>query len=388
MKITRIGLGLLFLTICVLTANSQNAGTLKIDYIQSESIQKNIFGDTARQKVIVYLPPSYEKTDIDYPVLYFLTGSFAEVDWMINGTFQGLKMHESLDSLIQNKIIREMIVVIATSKVNLTKDIRMPTFYKNSLVNGNWEDFIVNDLITHIDSTYRTIDKPIARGITGHSLGGYGTLRLSLLHPDKFGYAYSVAFGMTDAPLIWGDNNDLILNEIEYYRWKGQYELLKESKNVSFEKGIELFIKTAEDKKMVWPLAKGTSLAPISDLTPPFFYIPLKSEKDSILFDIDVFNEFKDNPDLYFDSMLTAYNKCENRQLMRVVLEVGLYDGEMFIDGCNYISSQLIENKIPHEVLYTNFAHANQLRYRIENYMIPYFSRHLGIYRCEKLHNP
>jgi len=54
---------------------------------------------------------------------------------------------------------------------------------------------------------------------------------------------------------------------------------------------------------MVWPFAKGTSLVPIRDLTPPFFYFPLKSVKDSILFDADVFNEFKDNPDLYFDSI-------------------------------------------------------------------------------------
>jgi len=45
---------------------------------------------------------------------------------------------------------------------------------------------------------------------------------------------------MTDASSIWGDNNDLVLNEMEYYRWKGQYELLKESKNASFEQEIDM----------------------------------------------------------------------------------------------------------------------------------------------------
>lgn len=388
MKTSKIGLILLLFSFCTITAKSQDTGTLIFDYIDSECIKNNIFGDTAKQKVIVYLPPSYYKTDMDYPVLYYLTGSFTEVDWMINGTFQGLKMNESLDSLILHSVIREMIVVIVTAKVNLTENIRMPTFYKNSPVNGNWEDFIIKELIPHVDNKYRTINEPIARGITGHSMGGYGTLRFSLLYPDKFGYAYSLAFGMTDNPLVWGHNDDIILSEKEYYRWKGQYKLLQVSKGASLEQGLELFRKTAEDKKMVWPLAMGTSLAPIMDLTPPFYYIPLRADKDSILFDTLIFNEFRDYPDLYFNTMLKGYNECKNKKLVRLVLEVGLYDMPMFIDGCNHISSQLIKNKIPHEVLYTNFAHSNQLRYRIENYMLPYFSRHLGLYRGQKLYNP
>ena len=49
-----------------------------------------------------------------------------------------------------------------------------------------WEDYMVRDLIGHVDSTYRTIAGREGRAINGLSMGGYGALMLGLRHPDLF----------------------------------------------------------------------------------------------------------------------------------------------------------------------------------------------------------
>ena len=65
--------------------------------------------------------------------------------------------------------------------------------YSNSLTTGDWEDFIAKDLIAYIDSHYRTIADRTARGLAGHSMGGYGTLRVGMKHPEAFSALYAMS---------------------------------------------------------------------------------------------------------------------------------------------------------------------------------------------------
>ena len=60
------------------------------------------------------------------------------------------------------------------------------SFYANSITMGNWEDFIVRDVVGYVDGHYRTLASPAHRGIAGHSMGGYGALTLGFRHPDVF----------------------------------------------------------------------------------------------------------------------------------------------------------------------------------------------------------
>lgn len=51
------------------------------------------------------------------------------------------------------------------------------SFYVNSPVTGNWEDYLVNDVITYIDTNYRTLAKSSGRGLPcGHGTGDSKTL--------------------------------------------------------------------------------------------------------------------------------------------------------------------------------------------------------------------
>ena len=49
------------------------------------------------------------------------------------------------------------------------------------------EDYIVVDLIQHIDDKYRTLAKREARAISRESAGGFGAMELALRHKDLFG---------------------------------------------------------------------------------------------------------------------------------------------------------------------------------------------------------
>lgn len=62
--------------------------------------------------------------------------------------------------------------------------------YSNSVTIGDWETFVAEELVGYIDSHYRTIAKPASRGLAGHSMGGYGTIRLAMKKPGVFSSIY------------------------------------------------------------------------------------------------------------------------------------------------------------------------------------------------------
>ena len=61
------------------------------------------------------------------------------------------------------------------------------SFYTNSVTTGNWADFIAKDLVEYINSNYRTLSQRESRGVIGHSMGGYGGVKLGMLYSEVFG---------------------------------------------------------------------------------------------------------------------------------------------------------------------------------------------------------
>lgn len=54
-----------------------------------------------------------------------------------------------------------------------------------------YEDYVVHDVLAHVDETYRTRTDREGRGIGGVSMGGLGALSLAMRHPDVFSVAVS-----------------------------------------------------------------------------------------------------------------------------------------------------------------------------------------------------
>src|SRR5688572_25940800 len=183
-RLVSIGLG-------VAAAHGPLAGqsSLVVDSVTSPGLASNVVGDSPVRRTLVYLPPSYRR-DLTrrYPVLYLLHGATSlPVEW-VDGTYQGLDLRVSLDSLVTASAIPEMIVVMPDANNALEAG-----FYANSPATGNWEDFVVRDLVRHVDRTYRTVDRASQRALVGHSMGGFGALAIGFNHPDVFGLIYAIS---------------------------------------------------------------------------------------------------------------------------------------------------------------------------------------------------
>ena len=152
--------------------------------VHGASLEGNLEGDSPDRGVIVYLPPSYAKTPSRrYPVLYALHGySINNEKWTTE-----IRTPQTIEGAFAMGA-REMIVVIADAQT-----LHNGSMYSNSVTTGNWEDFISHDLVSYIDKHYRTIANRASRGIAGHSMGGYGTVRIAMRHPDVFSVFYAMS---------------------------------------------------------------------------------------------------------------------------------------------------------------------------------------------------
>lgn len=69
------------------------------------------------------------------------------------------------------------------------------SWYTNSATKpaDRFEDYIVKDLVSEVDGRYRTIREKRARAIAGLSMGGYGSVKMALKHPELFAFAGSLS---------------------------------------------------------------------------------------------------------------------------------------------------------------------------------------------------
>jgi len=161
-------------------------GTVERIKIHGKLLEGNLSGDSADRYVSIYLPASYKtNTKRRYPVVYFLHG-YTDDD----AKFYGFKKHwmalpPILDAVFAQDPKREMIVVTPDAYTRF-----QGSMYSNSITTGNWEDFVAKELVAYIDNHYRTISKKESRGLCGHSMGGYGALRIGEKDPDVFSTVY------------------------------------------------------------------------------------------------------------------------------------------------------------------------------------------------------
>lgn len=137
----------------------------------------------------VYLPPDYAASGRRYPVVYLLHGyTDDESGWVQFG-----EIGQAADAAIAAREIPPMIIVMPDGGVS---------WYIDDAAGAvRWEDMFVEELIPHIDKTYRTRPTREFRGLAGLSMGGWGTLVHCLRHPELFaaGAAFSAA--------VWTDDD-------------------------------------------------------------------------------------------------------------------------------------------------------------------------------------
>ena len=164
-------------------------GTIVTDSVSSPGLAGNVVGDNPVRHTLVYLPPSYQRDPTRrYPVLYLLHGATSVPEEWVDGSYQGFDIRVAMDSLVTARAIPELIVVMPNADNALGAG-----FYANSPATGNWEDFVVRDLVPHVDARYRTDARASKRALVGHSMGGFGAFNIAFEHPDVFGLVYAIS---------------------------------------------------------------------------------------------------------------------------------------------------------------------------------------------------
>lgn len=179
-----VGLSLLVSCVMPTPTPKSTTGALETGAITSQALANNLLGDEATREYNVYLPPSYATGRESYPVVYLLHG-YTERYWSYLD-----QVRKAQDTLIAAGEAREMIVVFVDAWNRLGG-----SWYLSSPTIGDYETYIVRELVAEIDSKYRTLPSRTSRGITGCSMGGYGATHLALKYPEVF----SVAAAMSGA---------------------------------------------------------------------------------------------------------------------------------------------------------------------------------------------
>lgn len=165
------------------------------------------------RRAMVYTPPDYEaKTSARYPVLYLQHGAGEdETGW----TKQG-RANFILDNLLAAKKAKPMLIVMDRGYATRPTDPPPAPGGRGAAGGGRgapgtlspsaFESVIVDDLIPHIDRTFRTLTGRDQRAMAGLSMGSMQTLQITLRNLDKFSWIGFFSGAAVTADLETGYN--------------------------------------------------------------------------------------------------------------------------------------------------------------------------------------
>lgn len=171
-------------------------GAFHRETVVSKALVGNPLQDPVERAAWVYTPPGYEASDRRYPVVYFLHGYLGRVDTWWNWKPWRPAFPELVDQLFRDPTVSPAIVVLVDAWTSLGG-----SQYLNSPGTGRYLDYLAEDVVSAVDSRYRTIADRDHRALSGKSSGGYGAMVATMLRPDVFGafatHAGDCAFEMS-----------------------------------------------------------------------------------------------------------------------------------------------------------------------------------------------
>lgn len=317
-------------------------GTVQIITVHGKALEGNLEGDSPDREVAVYLPPTYASESARrYPVVYLLHGYGGRHD-----TFTGrlASLQESGDRLAAAQGFSELIVVTPNA-FSLHKG----SMYSNSPTTGDWERFIAEDLVAYIDGHYRTLTNRISRGLAGHSMGGYGALRIGMKRPDVFTSLY-----MMSACCLTANRNPRPEAMAPAAAITTREQAVEAARSPGFGPSVNL--------------ASAAAWSPNPRNPPLYLDLPVKDGKVQP----DVVAKWVANAplemvDRYAASLIGYY---------AVAIDIGTQDSLL---GANrQVHEAMLRLHIPHEYEEYDGDHTNRVRERIERNVLPFFSKNLA----------
>ena len=305
--------------------------------IHGTALEGNLEGDAVDRDVLVFLPPSYAKEKSRrYPVVYALHGySIGAEQWS-----QEIHVPQTIEGAFAQGA-KEMIVVLPDSKT-----LHNGSMYSSSVTTGDFEKFISHDVVSYTDAHYRTIPNRLARGLVGHSMGGYGVTRIGMKHADVFGSLYIMS-PCCLSPRAGGPGN------------------------AEVDKALES-VKTPEDlAKLPFgaraQLASSAAWSPDPKNPPLYLDLPRKAGQPQP----DVLAKWAANAPLNFIDQYIG----DLRQYRAISMDVGDKDGLRTDTG--KLHDVLDKYGIRNSFEVYQGTHTSAVAVRFQNYVMPFFSKNL-----------
>jgi len=146
-------------------------GTLVTEWQKSAVLNRT-------ERIVLYLPPGYQKSSAKYPVLYLVHGSGDTPDSWTNAGHANF----ILDNLIADGKAKPMIVVMPAGHAVPFGAGRGGPANNNDL----FEEYLTKEVIPTIESRYRIAPGRGNRALAGLSMGGGHTIYTGFSHPELF----------------------------------------------------------------------------------------------------------------------------------------------------------------------------------------------------------
>ena len=314
-------------------------GKLERIKVFGRSLEGNLLGESAEPEVSIYVPPSYS-TDRTrrYPVVYMLHG-YTNSDLGYFGP-EGRQAHVIAERAFGSGAANEMILVMPNC---------MNAFggcmYSSSVTTGDWERYVAEDLVAYMDKNYRTIPTRESRGLAGHSMGGYGTLRIAMKRPDVFSAVYALS--------------SCCLNE-------GAVRARDEGPSPA--ESVKTIAEARDNRQAQGTLARAAAWAP--NPSKPPLYLDLPTKNGEVQPEVAV-RWAANSPVAMLDQYVSNLKK-----LNALAIDIGLQDtliasNEVFVAGLKRFG-------IPHTYETYEGDHGNRVPERIERHVLPFFSKNLS----------
>lgn len=315
-------------------------GKLERIKVHGQSLEGNLMGETAAPEVSIYLPPSYATEPARrYPVVYMLHG-YTGTDLGYFGP-NGRQAHVIAERVFGSGAAKDMILVMPNCM-----NAYGGCMYSNSATAGYWEDYIAEDLVAYVDKNYRTIASRDGRGLAGHSMGGYGTIRIGMKRPDVFSALYALS--------------SCCLNEGNVRPPRGGGPSAAES--------IRSIEEARGNRGAQGTLARAAAWAP-NPANPPL-YLDLPTKNGEVQPQVAV-RWAANSPVAMLDQYVPNL-----KQMKAIALDIGLQDG---LITSNRVFVEALERfKVPHTFETYEGDHGNRIPQRLEEKVLPFFSQHLS----------
>jgi S-formylglutathione hydrolase len=220
------------------------------------------------------------------------------------------------------------------------------SFYSSSIATGDWETFVSKELVAYIDKNYRTLASARSRGLFGHSMGGYGAIRIGMRHPDVFSSVYAMSACCLTPP----------------------------SPNMDPKRMEQVLAVTTPDQvdkasfgiKATFATAAAWSPNPAN---PPLFVdLPVKDGQMRP----EILAKWSANAPIAMVDQYIGHLK----QLTALAFDVGDKDG--LAPGSLRLHELLDTYKVPHTYETYDGDHLNKIHERLRGKVFPFFSQHLA----------